>query len=52
MRGAELTLPGMVHDVCSTIQGTSLASPFFRALDLPGPASSSSIPDRRSRTPR
>ena len=35
MRSAELTLPGIVHDVCSTIQGTSLASPFFRALDLP-----------------
>ncbi len=36
MRSAELTLPGIVHDVCSTIQGTSLASPFFRQLDLPG----------------
>jgi phytoene dehydrogenase-like protein len=36
MRSAELTLPGFVHDVCSTIQGTSLASPFFRTLDLPG----------------
>ena len=35
MRSAELTLPGYMHDVCSTIQGTSLASPFFRALDLP-----------------
>jgi phytoene dehydrogenase-like protein len=35
MRSAELTLPGFVHDICSTIQGTSLASPFFRALDLP-----------------
>jgi phytoene dehydrogenase-like protein len=35
MRSAELTLPGIVHDVCSTIQGTSLASPFFRSLDLP-----------------
>jgi phytoene dehydrogenase-like protein len=36
MRSAELTLPGFIHDVCSTIQGTSLASPFFRSLDLPG----------------
>ncbi|MET1231688.1 MAG: NAD(P)/FAD-dependent oxidoreductase [Candidatus Limnocylindrales bacterium] len=36
MRSADLTLPGIVHDVCSTIQGTSLASPFFRSLDLPG----------------
>jgi len=35
MRSAALTLPGYTHDVCSTIQGTSLASPFFRALDLP-----------------
>lgn len=36
MRSAELTLPGFVHDVCSTIQGTSVASPFFRELDLAG----------------
>jgi phytoene dehydrogenase-like protein len=34
MRSEALTLPGFVHDVCSTIQGTSLASPFFRSLDL------------------
>lgn len=34
MRSQALTLPGFVHDVCSTIQGTSLASPFLRALDL------------------
>src|SRR5512143_3878291 len=34
MRSAELTLPGFVHDVCSTVQGTSVASPFFRSLDL------------------
>ena len=34
MRSAELTLPGFVHDVCSAVQGTSTASPFFRALDL------------------
>jgi phytoene dehydrogenase-like protein len=34
MRSAELTLPGFVHDVCSTVQGTSTASPFFRDLDL------------------
>jgi phytoene dehydrogenase-like protein len=34
MRSAELTLPGFVHDVCSTIQGTSVASPFFQGLDL------------------
>lgn len=34
MRSAELTLPGYIHDVCSTIQGTSVASPFFAGLDL------------------
>jgi phytoene dehydrogenase-like protein len=34
MRSAELTLPGFVHDICSTVQGTSTASPFFRHLDL------------------
>ncbi len=34
MRSAQLTLPGYIHDVCSTIQGTSAASPFFRGLDL------------------
>jgi phytoene dehydrogenase-like protein len=36
MRSAELTLPGFVHDVCSTIQGTSVASPFFQGLDQAG----------------
>ena len=34
MRSAVLTLPGFVHDVCSAVQGTSIASPFFRDLDL------------------
>lgn len=34
-RSAELTLPGFHHDVCSTVQPLSLASPFFRQLDLP-----------------
>ena len=33
-RSAALTLPGFVHDVCSTVQPLSLASPFFRRLDL------------------
>ena len=33
-RSAELTLPGFVHDVCSTIQPLLLASPFFRSLPL------------------
>jgi phytoene dehydrogenase-like protein len=35
VRSAELTLPGFTHDVCSTVQPLSLASPFFRQLDLP-----------------
>ncbi len=34
MRSAELTLPGFVHDICSAVQGTSTASPFFGDLDL------------------
>jgi phytoene dehydrogenase-like protein len=33
-RTAELTLPGFRHDVCSTILPLSVASPFFRTLDL------------------
>ena len=35
VRSAALTLPGYIHDVCSTVQPLSLASPFFRQLDLP-----------------
>lgn len=34
MRSAELTLPGFVHDVCSTVVATSLVSPFFETIDL------------------
>ena len=34
VRSAALTLPGFVHDVCSTVQPLSLTSPFFRQLDL------------------
>jgi phytoene dehydrogenase-like protein len=33
-RSAELTLPGFVHDTCSTVHGLALASPFFRTLPL------------------
>ena len=33
-RSAEVTLPGYVHDVCSTVVATALASPFFASLDL------------------
>jgi phytoene dehydrogenase-like protein len=35
VRSSELTLPGFIHDVCSTVQPLSLASPFFQQLDLP-----------------
>jgi phytoene dehydrogenase-like protein len=34
VRSAALTLPGFIHDVCSTVQPLSLASPFFRQLEL------------------
>jgi phytoene dehydrogenase-like protein len=33
-RSAELTLPGFVHDVCSTVYPLAAASPFFRRLAL------------------
>ena len=33
-RTEELTLPGYRHDVCSTILPLTLASPFFRTIDL------------------
>ena len=33
-RTAELTLPGLHHDVCSTIHPLANASPFFRGLQL------------------
>ena len=49
MRSAELTLPGFVHDVCSSILPLALGSPFFRELGLdvelvaPGGAARSSV---------
>ncbi len=33
-RSAELTLPGFVHDVCSSAHPAGAASPFFRSLPL------------------
>ena len=33
-RTEELTLPGYLHDVCSAIHPTGLASPFFAEIDL------------------
>jgi phytoene dehydrogenase-like protein len=34
MRSAELTLPGFVHDVCSTVHPLGAASPYFQSLEL------------------
>ncbi len=34
MRSAELTEPGFVHDLCSTIQPLAVGSPFFASLPL------------------
>ena len=34
MRTEELTLPGFLHDVCSTVHPMGLSSPFFRSLPL------------------
>src|SRR5215813_167850 len=33
-RSAELTLPGVTHDVCSAIHPMGVASPFFNSLPL------------------
>lgn len=34
MRTLELTLPGFLHDMCSSIHALGVASPFFRSLPL------------------
>jgi phytoene dehydrogenase-like protein len=34
VRSAELTRPGFIHDVCSSIYPFGASSPFFRGLDL------------------
>jgi phytoene dehydrogenase-like protein len=33
-RSGELTLPGLVHDVCSAVHPMAVGSPFLRSLDL------------------
>jgi phytoene dehydrogenase-like protein len=33
-RSAELTLPGFIHDVCSSVYPLAIGSPFFRSLPL------------------
>lgn len=33
-RTSELTVPGLLHDDCSAVHPTALASPFLRSLDL------------------
>jgi len=33
-RSAEITLPGFVHDVCSSVYPMAIASPFFKTLPL------------------
>jgi phytoene dehydrogenase-like protein len=33
-RSAELTVPGLVHDICSAAHPTGAVSPFFNSLDL------------------
>src|SRR6476661_247875 len=34
VRSAELTLPGFVHDICSTVFAMVVCSPFLRELPL------------------
>src|SRR5690606_34340982 len=43
-RTEELTLPGFLHDVCSAIHPTGIASPYFREIGLEVPWVHPTIP--------
>jgi len=34
IRSAELTLPGFIHDICSTVQALTVVFPFFKTIPL------------------
>jgi phytoene dehydrogenase-like protein len=44
-RTEERTLPGFLHDTCSTIQALATASPFFEGLDLSSLGVTLKVPD-------
>jgi len=44
-RSAELTLPGVVHDVCSAVHPFAVASPFLRTLPLDDHGLSWALPE-------
>jgi phytoene dehydrogenase-like protein len=57
IRSAELTLPGFIHDPCTTVVATAVASPFLASVDLarhgvelihPDAPAAHALPDGRS----
>jgi phytoene dehydrogenase-like protein len=52
LRTEELTLPGYQHDVGATVHALALASPAFRALDLPVEFAHPAVPLGHAITPR